>query len=729
LGVLNSGLEPATFRNGQVILRDDLPHSGVGYGAPIVTNVNNVTGSAEIFCGIHGSPPEIKCIAGGGDVTLEPVDGGFEVQLIATPDGPGAFHNPRSGGECKVDPDGHIIEGNEGNNTTSDSVTVTGGAVTIVKDVVPDDDSLWDFTLSGPTPGTKAGLGDGQSDAFEDLSPGFYTLSEATQPGYATTIDCGALGSAGDNDISLTLGPGQQVTCTFTNTRQAHIVIDKVTVPAGDTTGFDFELAGGPPSLNQSFSLTGATVPHNSGPVQPDSGYSITETMPSGWDLTSATCSDGSPVDDIDLDPGETVTCTFTDTIRTGSIQVCKDAQPDDTSQWDLTLHGPTPGTHDDLADGACHTFSDLLPGSYNLSETSQAGYASTVSCAAKGSDHDDDIFFTLDPGEHVTCTFTNTQQARIVIDKVTEPAGFGTAFHFSLTGGPSALDQTFSLTDATQPYDTGPIVPGAGYSVAETVSTGWDLTSATCGDGSHPADIHLDPGETVTCTFTNTVQTGSIQVCKEVQPHDASVWDLSLHGPTPGTYADLADGACYTFGDLLPGIYTLSETLQAGYASSVDCGSQGSDHDHGISLSLDPGERVTCTFTNTRLATLVIEKDARVGRGSSVLAFEVPGLVPGAYPVIEILSTPGVSLTAITCDDGDSATPSTWDLVAGSATFALDPGETVACAFTNLLPLAVGGAVLPVSPLRALAPWVGTVALLSLAALTVALRGRRRHR
>ena len=47
--------------------------------------------------------------------------------------------------------------------------------------------------------------------------------------------------------------------------------------------------------------------------------YSVSEIVPAGWDLTSATCDDGSPISDINVSPGETVTCTFTNTKR-GSI-------------------------------------------------------------------------------------------------------------------------------------------------------------------------------------------------------------------------------------------------------------------------------------------------------------------------------------------------------------------------------------------------------------------------
>lgn len=98
---------------------------------------------------------------------------------------------------------------------------------------------------------------------------------------------------------------------------KGEIIIEKVTVPDTDPTEpdqeFPFTLIGGPSALNQSFNLTNGQT-HPSGAVLPGDGYNATETVPAGWDLTSATCDDGSPVDNIDVAPGETVTCTFENT-------------------------------------------------------------------------------------------------------------------------------------------------------------------------------------------------------------------------------------------------------------------------------------------------------------------------------------------------------------------------------------------------------------------------------
>ena len=81
-----------------------------------------------------------------------------------------------------------------------------------------------------------------------------------------------------------------------------------------------------------------------------------------------ATCDDGSPVSNIDVGPGETVTCTFTDDER-GTIVVVKDAVPNDPQDFAFTAGGglsPASFSLDDDSDGTLsntHTFADVNAG------------------------------------------------------------------------------------------------------------------------------------------------------------------------------------------------------------------------------------------------------------------------------------------------------------------------------------------------------------------------------
>ncbi|GIW20909.1 MAG: hypothetical protein KatS3mg065_1205 [Chloroflexota bacterium] len=63
----------------------------------------------------------------------------------------------------------------------------------------------------------------------------------------------------------------------------------------------------------------------------------------------------------------------------------------------------------------------------------------------------------------------------------------------------------------------------------------GWDLTSAVCSDESDPAEIDLDPGESVTCTFTN--ERPSISVTKTAGDAADGATFTTLAGPVTYTY------------------------------------------------------------------------------------------------------------------------------------------------------------------------------------------------
>jgi hypothetical protein len=204
-----------------------------------------------------------------------------------------------------------------------------------------------------------------------------------------------------------------------------------------------------------------------------------------------------------------------------------------------------------------------------------------------------------------------------IIIDKVTDPAGDPASFDFTLTGGPSALNDSFSLTDTATPFEHGDLLPGSGYSAAEVgIPANWDLTSATCSDGSPVTNIDVGIKETVTCTFTNTLQQGALRIHKD-RKHAADGAGNHPHAGVTFTVSGVGDFVTDSSGDicvedLLPGSYTVTETLPAGYHNA------DLSQDYTVVNGTTCADAAVATFLNTPLTNVTVSVDSQVPGGTS---------------------------------------------------------------------------------------------------------------
>ena len=115
----NAGPGQARYSNGQTILTDNLPNSGLTYG---VVNVNLVSGAAgTIDCSINITD-DLTCAANGA-VTINS-GGSFTASFSNTPSAAGQFVNPRTSSTCAIDPNNNIPETSDSNNTCANTVTV-----------------------------------------------------------------------------------------------------------------------------------------------------------------------------------------------------------------------------------------------------------------------------------------------------------------------------------------------------------------------------------------------------------------------------------------------------------------------------------------------------------------------------------------------------------------------------------------------------------------------------
>ena len=414
-------------------------------------------------------------------------------------------------------------------------------------------------------------------------------------------------------DVYFTDGSGAS-SCTATEPTGSITVEKSTTGGIDDTFDVEIDTSSGTMLAMPSVTTTGGSGSTSPIALPPDL-YSVTELIPDGWNLDTASCDDGTSsfdgtdtINDINLNPGDEITCTFEDSPEPGDITVIKEVVGTfPGSNWDFT--GDLGGFSLPAAGGST-TFSNQIPGSYTITETTKAGYNTEVSCDT--GDHGiDSVTFTLEPGTDVTCSFVNVEDdgnlGAILVDKVLVGAAPDNAWSFSGSLGSFFIpaeggDQLF--LDLT---------PGD-YTIEEATKSGYDA-SVSCGNGESGGSsvtVALAAGKVINCTFTNTARSGSITVVKQLEGDAPETpWQFTGSGQIPGAFELPASGGSRTFTDLPPTDYTIVEVPHEGYDVSVTC-TNGASGAHSVSLDLPPAGSITCTFTNT--STVIDDDDGLVG-------------------------------------------------------------------------------------------------------------------
>ena len=179
----------------------------------------------------------------------------------------------------------------------------------------------------------------------------------------------------------------------------------------------------------------------------PASGWT-TATYNSTWACTKngAAASSGSGTSlTIDVAKGDIVLCTFTNTLKTGSLQAFKERSPDaPATNWDFAWTGPTNGSCSIVGDGS-GAAATVEAGSYSLVETagsatSLADYDTTWACTVNGLSGPSGSGTTIsglsvNANDAWICTFTNTHKvyADLTVSK-TAAAAFTRTYVWDIT-------------------------------------------------------------------------------------------------------------------------------------------------------------------------------------------------------------------------------------------------------------------------------------------------------
>lgn len=163
------------------------------------------------------------------------------------------------------------------------------------------------------TPGQVLTLTDAMAAGSTSPLSSYTTSLTCTNAFAGSGATTGLPSGSAVSTYNLTPAPGDDITCTFTNTAKAKLTLAKVVVnDDGQTkTTADFTLSATGPTTISGVSGNAAVT----AAVVPVGTYTLAETSPPGYVRTGLACTgaaDTNPNDGLALAAGENVTCTFT---------------------------------------------------------------------------------------------------------------------------------------------------------------------------------------------------------------------------------------------------------------------------------------------------------------------------------------------------------------------------------------------------------------------------------
>jgi len=319
----------------------------------------------------------------------------------------------------------------------------------------------------------------------------------------------------------------------------------------------------------------------------------------------------------------------------------------------------------------------------------------------------------TVQLGQHVECEAIN-QTASLVLRKhvVNDNGGDAVASDWDLTATPAPLTGLVATTvdgaEGTTAGNTIQVRPGHVYTVSETGLAGYTQTTLQRWNGTDWIDVagwdvSVAPGATGIYRIVNDDVAPKLKLVKKVTNNNGggavnTEWTLtatSADGPNlsgqTGVNGAVAAGDVYTLAETGPGGYDWTDLECTGYPNTTE----GSP-----TLTLKPGDDVTCTFTNDDQPahlTLVKVVDGSNGGnaqpsawngmlqatrsgGGATISFDTnvgKDVAAGTYTLNELQNVAGYDWTNLVCSTGQTSM--------ADKTVTVANGQSVTCTFTNI--------------------------------------------
>ena len=256
--------------------------------------------------------------------------------------------------------------------------------------------------------------------------------------------------------------------------------------------------------------------------------------------------------------------------------------------------------------DDGSYSFENLPAGNYVVCEVQQDGWVQTY--PANDACHTITIDVSGETNENTN--FGNQGRGTITVKKDVD------------TDGDGQVDETdvdtwvYNINDEGD-YATGTTqnVPAGEHEISEEQQDNYSFVSVSC-EGievgqAEAFTIEVEPGQVIDCTFVNERDAGTLEIVKQVESYNETddVFDLQLDGET--VLEDATDNSTTGAMLLTTGDHTVGEIAGNDTTDLEDYIVTFSESCEDGNVTVEKGEDVVCTITNTAKSTIVITKNA----------------------------------------------------------------------------------------------------------------------
>ena len=403
-------------------------------------------------------------------------------------------------------------------------VKATPGSLKLVKTSEDGKVSGIKFTVKGTNYNKTVKTNTKGEFTLSDLVPGTYTVTEKEDSRYEK-----------QSPKTVKVESGKTASVSFKNTlRTGGLKIIK-TSDDGIVANIEFTVKGTNYNKTAKSNSKGEILLSDLVPGT----YTVTEKVDARYEAQAPKT--------VAVEADKTATVKFKNTLRTGGLRIIKTSDDGIVADIEFTVTGKNYSKTAKSDKNGEIQLSDLIPGTYTVTEKVDARYEAQAPKTV-----------TVEADKTATVKFKNTLRTGDLKIIKTSDDGIVADIEFTVTG------KNYSKTaksDKNGEIHLADLIPGT-YTVTEKVDARYEAQA--------PKTVTVEADKTATVKFKNTLRKGGLRIIKTSDDGIVANIEFTVKGTNYNKTAKSNSKGEILISDLIPGIYTVTEKVDARYEAQA---------------------------------------------------------------------------------------------------------------------------------------------------------------